>query len=349
MKPDAKPLFGGRALANWVLDGGPTERRIWGHVPRLWWHAFWFEQNWRTQVARLEKTKPPDDLVFIVGLWRSGTTAFHELLAGVTGWITPRTWQCFNPSTCFLSRAPIDASAERPMDKVRVTTRSPQEDEFALLLLGEPSLYRAFIDPRRLSACADEQRTTSDLSSLRRWQDFLRGIVLGAPGERLLLKSPSHTFRLPLLRALFPHAKFIWIARDPGDVLPSNLKMWRAMIDRYALWGCPPGTLEKFLEGMLRAGGAVLTQCLDEMPRDNMLWVDSGELRSNPRRLLERVLRFLNPDSSHQPGVFERSLCRVLAQLPNHQESEARVHGNEAADTLRKFMIAGRERFGGSP
>jgi hypothetical protein len=36
------------------------------------------------------------------------------------------------------------------MDEGYIGTYSPQEDEFAALLLGEPSLYRAFIDPRRI-------------------------------------------------------------------------------------------------------------------------------------------------------------------------------------------------------
>lgn len=347
MKHGPEPLFGGRALATWVREGGPTEHRIPAHVQRLWWHAFWFEHNWRTQVTQIGTTKSPDDLVFIVGMWRSGTTVLHDLLARVTGWTTPQTWQCFNPSTCLLSRPPVDASAARPMDHLLVTTRGPQEDEFALLLLGEPSLYRAFIDPRRLQTCADEHWTLGNLSPLERWPNFLRVILHGAPGVRLLLKSPSHTFRLSALRTLFPQAKFIWIARDPDEVLPSNLRMWRAMIERYALWGCPPGTLEGFLEKMLRACGGVLTRCLDEMPRQSMLWVDFGDLRSNPRELLERAVRFLNPGSSLHQDVFERNLGRALAQFPSHWESTTPVHGNEAADTLRKLMVAARQRFGG--
>ena len=284
--------------------------------------------------------------MFIVGLWRSGTTAMHELLVEATGWATPQTWQCFNPSTCFLSRRPADASITRPMDQGRIATRSPQEDEFALLLLGEPSLYRAFIDPRRLRTCSEELWSSNE-ARLERWSDFLRGIALGAPGGRLLLKSPSHTFRLSPLRTLFPRAKFIWIARHPGEVLASNLKMWRAMIDRYALWGCPLGLLEGFSEDMLRACARVLTRCLDEMPPDGMFWVDFGELRADPKGVLVRVLRFLEPDCLDK-GLFVRNLERALKHCPVYEGTETYLGGNEAVDTLQKLMITARKRFGNS-
>lgn len=347
MKHDVEPLFGSRALAEWVREGRPTELRVRAFFPRLWWHAFWFEHNWRTQVHQLDRTPLPEDPVFIIGLWRSGTTAFHELLAEVTGWTTPQTWQCFNPSTCFLSRRPADASITRPMDQGRITTRSSQEDEFALLLLGEPSLYRAFIDPRRLRTCSEDLWSSNE-GRLERWRDFLRGITQGAPGGRLLLKSPSHTFRLSPLRTLFPRAKFIWVARHPGEVLPSNFKMWRAMMGRYGLWGCPPGILESFLEDMLRACARVLTRCLDEMPPEGMLWVDFEELRADPKGVLVRVLQFLEPDCVDK-DAFARNLERALKQCPVYEGAETSLGQNEAAEALQKLMVCARKRFGTLP
>jgi omega-hydroxy-beta-dihydromenaquinone-9 sulfotransferase len=188
----------------------------------LRWHAYWFEHNWHNQARVLGADPLPEDPVFILGLWRSGTTVLHELLAATAQWYTPQTWQCFNPSTCFQCAPPTtDSFSARPMDAGSIRTYSPQEDEFALLLLREPSLYRGFIDPRRLRECGQELWLSSR-SDLKRWQDFLRGGMLGAQARPLLLKSPSHTFRLPLLRAVFPRAKFIWIGRHTGEVLAST-------------------------------------------------------------------------------------------------------------------------------
>jgi omega-hydroxy-beta-dihydromenaquinone-9 sulfotransferase len=324
---------------------------VWAYFPRLWWHACLFEHNWRTQTSRMGSGILPDDPVFILGLWRSGTTVFHELLTSITGWRTPQTWQCFNPSTCFLSAPPsINQSVDRPMDQGRIAALGPQEDEFALLLLGEPSVYRAFVDPRRLGECAEELWSapagTPNTGALARWRDFLRGLTATATGTPLLLKSPSHTFRLPVLRQIFPRAKFVWLGREPGEILASNLKMWHAMVDRYGLWTCPNAVLDDFLRQMLNACAGVLTQCLDDMPCESMLWIDFHGLRANRVEVLQRVFRFLGLDGRSNGSVFERRVGQILARIPIHEGSRAHPSADASAQKLGKLMEAARQRFG---
>ncbi|HVS77961.1 MAG TPA: sulfotransferase, partial [Steroidobacteraceae bacterium] len=222
-------LFGGRDLADWIRRGGRPARAPPGYGLRLRWHAHWFELNWRAQLARMPHGEPPTDPLFIVGLWRSGTTVLHELVNACGGWTTPQTWQCFSPSTCFLTGAPARAAAvKRPMDQGLIATEGPQEDEFALLLLGGRSIYRGLIDPRRLLECGAASWSGPGSDDLGRWQHFVGGVAGGGNG-RLLLKSPGHTFRIPTLRTLFPRARFIWIGRHPGEMLASNARMWSAM------------------------------------------------------------------------------------------------------------------------
>ncbi len=40
-------------------------------------------------------------------------------------------------------------------------------------------------------------------------------------GRPLVAKSPGHLFRLPMLRALFPRSRVVFIVRDPHEVVPS--------------------------------------------------------------------------------------------------------------------------------
>jgi hypothetical protein len=42
----------------------------------------------------------------------------------------------------------------------------------------------------------------------------------------MVLKSPPHTFRVPLLVDMFPDARFIHIVRDPYVVFPSTINLW---------------------------------------------------------------------------------------------------------------------------
>jgi hypothetical protein len=273
----------------------------------------------------------------------------HELVNACGGWVTPQTWQCFHPSTCFMTGPPAHAAAaKRPMDRGLIATEGPQEDEFALLLLGEPSLYRGLIDPRRLPECGDaawSDDSGADVGGLERWQSFVGGVA-GGGAARLLLKSPGHTFRIPALRQLFPRARFIWIGRHPGEVLASNVRMWTAMTRVYALWDCRDDTLHRFLREAMRACSGVLERCLAEMTREQMLWVDFEALQTDPERVLRQILQF----AGDRPGHDERSLTadieRALASVPIHRGERASMPNDESVLQLDRVMRAARLRFG---
>jgi len=345
-------LYGSRALAEWISQGGRPQRAPFAYAARLRWQAYWFELNWRSTATRLEPRPLPPDPVFIVGPWRSGTTALHELIAAAKQWPTPQTWQCFNPSTCFLvNSAPPDAMVARPMDAGIISSRSPQEDEFAALLLGDDSVYRAFIDPRRLPECgarlwgADAAASTASI--LPRWQTFIRGIATGAEPQRLLLKSPNHTFRMLALRRIFPRAQFIWMGRRSGEVVTSNLKMWRAMMERYALWSCPQGLLEQFVHEALAACVTALVRCIDELSSEQMLWVDFDEFRTQTAQVLRAVMDFLRVDIG-AAGQRDERIGRALQNIAVHPGSRLVAPADPAGAQLDALMGSARQRFGAS-
>ncbi|HEV2442747.1 MAG TPA: sulfotransferase [Steroidobacteraceae bacterium] len=340
-----QPLFGARALAEWIRQGGTPARAPFGYSLRSSWHALWFELNWRTQLERMPPGGPPADPVFIVGLWRSGTTMLHELVNACGGWVTPRTWQCFHPSTCFLTGPPARAAAaKRPMDQGLIATQGPQEDEFALLLLGEPSIYRGLIDPRRLLECG-RAAWSSDGGGLERWKEFIRG-VSATGGMRLLLKSPGHTFRIPTLRKLFPGARFIWIGRHPGEVLASNVRMWTAMMSVYALWSRPDDLLQRFLRDAMRACGGVLERCIAEMTREQMMWVDFEALQTDPERVLRQILQFVGDRPGHGEQSLAADIGTALSSVPIHRGERAQMPEDESVLQLEGVMRAARQRFG---
>lgn len=343
-------LYGGRALTEWILAGGRPDCAPRAHRARLRWHAFWFELNWRTASARLASLPLPQDPVFIVGPWRSGTTALHELLAAATQWPTPQTWQCFNPSTCFLVKAaPRAATIARPMDAGIISSRSPQEDEFATLLLGEDSVYRGFIDPRRLRECGAQLWSADDsadaFASRSRWHSFIRGVAAASQSQRLLLKSPNHTFRMVALRRCFPRAQFIWMGRRSQEVVASNLKMWRAMMARYALWSCPAGVLEEFLQQALRACTAALARSLEELSHAQLLWVDFDDFHTDPGRVLHAVLDFLQLETA-APVERDARIRRALQDITVHAGSRLLAPADPIGLELDALMASARQRFG---
>lgn len=196
--------------------------------------------------------------VFLLGFWRSGTTLLHELLCCDPKFGFPSTYACLNPSHFLLSESQVRARQEsrttRPMDNMLYSWASPQEDEFALLALGAPSPYEALIFPSLMKKTGElvdlRQRTREEQ---RYWTDALRSflrLLTLQQSKPMVLKSPPHGFRLWLLQQMFPEAHYIVIERNPYEVFASNLKLWRTLLNLYAL---QPFSMEEVEDFVLQA------------------------------------------------------------------------------------------------
>jgi hypothetical protein len=181
--------------------------------------------------------------IFVVGHWRTGTTLLHELLILDERFTSPNTAQCFMPCHFLLSEDFFKRflwflmPEKRPMDNMAAGWDRPQEDEFALCLLGQPSTYadvafpnRPPLDPGALDLSS---LTPRELATWKRTlRRFVQGLALRDP-RRLVLKSPPHTARIPVLLELFPDARFVHIKRDPYTLFASTVNLWLSMGRRH--------------------------------------------------------------------------------------------------------------------
>jgi hypothetical protein len=195
--------------------------------------------------SRVRKTPIRHAPVFIVGHWRSGTTLLHELLNLDPRHNFPNTYQCGAPHHFLLTEKWMTRllwwlmPARRPMDGMENGWDKPQEDEFALCMVGQPSPYLTLGFPNR----PPQDEGAYDLEgmssrALRRWKRafllFLRQLTFRDP-RRLVLKSPTHSCRIPTLLELFPDARFILIVRDPYAVFPSTVNLWKTLYTTHGL------------------------------------------------------------------------------------------------------------------
>lgn len=194
------------------------------------------------RVKQTEIKKPP---LFIIGHWRTGTTLLHELLALDPQFSYPTTYQCFVPNHFLLSESfnarwlRFFLPSQRPMDNIAISLERPQEDEFALCIMGQPSPYQRITFPngssRRLEYLDLEELAPR---ALERWKKsfvrFLKQITFRNPGQ-IVLKSPSHTCRIKTLLELFPEAKFVHIVRNPYVVFPSTIHMLKSLCNACGL------------------------------------------------------------------------------------------------------------------
>jgi hypothetical protein len=202
-----------------LISAGSVQNSLFG----MW-------ERWRyTAAIRATQPHPP---LFILGIWRSGTTHLHNLLARDKRFAFPTSYEMLYPHTFLTTmwfNAPLVDSmipTQRPQDNVKMGMHEPQEDEFALNCLTQLSPLPAWAFPRR-AAHYDRFITFRDCSQaeIARWQATLYWLVQKLTykhGRPLVLKSPCHTARIRLLLEVFPEAKFVHIHRNPYDVFRST-------------------------------------------------------------------------------------------------------------------------------
>lgn len=194
------------------------------------------------RVARTPIHRQP---IFVIGHWRTGTTLLHELLILDDRFSYPDTYACMDPNHILLTEAFFKTYGNwlvpdrRPMDNMAAGWQRPQEDEFALCLLGLPSSYTDFAFPNRpplypgaldLSGLTPQQ--------LKRWKrtfyHYLQ-VLTFKDSRRLVLKSPPHTARVRVLLEMFPQARFVHIVRNPYVVFPSTVNLWKSLGRKHGL------------------------------------------------------------------------------------------------------------------
>ena len=194
---------------------------------------------------RIRRTPIRAAPLFIIGHWRTGTTLLHELLILDERHNYPNTYECLEPNHFLLTERFFTRymrflmPSRRPMDNMPAGWERPQEDEFALCMLGQPSPYLTVAFPNR----GPQHPEYLDLEGLApraldRWKrtflSFLQQLTFKDP-RRLILKSPPHTCRIKVLLELFPEARFVHIVRNPYVVFPSTMNLWKSLYRKHGL------------------------------------------------------------------------------------------------------------------
>jgi hypothetical protein len=196
--------------------------------------------------SRVRRTPFKEAPLFIIGHWRTGTTLLHELLILDERHTYPTTYECLEPNHFLLTEGVLTRllwflmPTRRPMDNMAAGWDRPQEDEFALCMMGQPCPYATIAFPNHPPQ-GQEAFDLKKLSApaLTSWKQalvrFLRRLTYKNPEKRLILKSPTHTCRIKALLELFPQARFVHIIRDPYVVFPSTINLWMSLYRTHGL------------------------------------------------------------------------------------------------------------------
>ncbi len=286
---------------------------------------------------KIASTKIKSHPIFIIGHWRSGTTLLHELLSLDKRYGYPNTYQCIFPSHFLISEffsgkiMNIFMPKTRPMDAMPVGSKRPQEDEFALCNLGAVSPYMGITFPEELENCAKYLRI-SDLSEKEQneWKNILLGFfkkLTYRTQKQLIIKSPTHSFRVNILIKLFPNAKFIHIKRNPYSVYKSTQHLWMTLLDKQGLQRVDPEMINNYIKNNFIALNQAIIEDTESLSDDQYCELSYEGLVENPLETLEQLYRTLNLGDFNQ----------VYKCIENYQEKHKDYKTNEYSLSKREI------------
>jgi len=178
-----------------------------------------------------------DRPIFITGLPRTGTTFLHNLLAQDHSNRVVRVWETIYPIPGQDDAAPRPDRRPRQVDRQLAIFRklAPELGSLYPMTAHSPQECTEITAHVFRSLRFD---TTHAVPTYRRWLDdaghvaayqfhkrFLKHLQYRNGRGRWVLKCPDHVFALDAIREVYPDARFIFVHRNPLEVLPSVARL----------------------------------------------------------------------------------------------------------------------------
>ncbi len=233
-----------------------------------------------------------EQVIFIVGVGRSGTTLLQSML-------NAHPEICFTPETHFLKKFLVPALRRNKSVTVHIAEK----------LKADPGLARTGMDIERLVQEHMEQEASPGFASF--FRQVLEAYGKAQNKSRVGDKDPLNIEYLPHIRKAFPEAYVIHIIRDPRDVMLSRLR---------SDWGRRRPLLahiceyQAHLEKARREGEALFKECYLEVSYEDLV--------NDPEIILQKLCKGLGVAYDEQMLQYQEK-ARALVK-----EGEEQWKGN---------------------
>jgi hypothetical protein len=288
----------------------------------LWSDLFsWIER--KRYGKKIASTPFPENPIFIIGHWRTGTTLLHQLMNLDPNLAAPTLFQVAEPN-CFICSyryyVPVFSALlpeNRPMDNVRLGMNEPQEDEYAIYRITDFSPIERLVFPKNSNYFILDYPSfmPGNEKERKEWEEQLSSYFRKLHffhGKTIVSKNPFNSLRIKELAVLFPKARFIHIVRHPYDVVPSTIHLWKIVLQQNSLnrKGSEPG-IKEVVEGLDK----VLTTIEKDksvLPEENFYEMKFEDLEADPvaefRKIYSRFHMPFDDALSHNIQSFMDSL-----------------------------------------
>ncbi len=276
----------------------------------LTWLGFMLDEIFYREYREQQVVAP----IFIIGNFRSGSTLLQRLMAKDEAHLTAmRTWEIYGAPSISMRKIlkwlgrfdahwfggrlrrklyEFEASRLNNIPMHRVALHEVDEDE-GILLHNWTSSFLMFIFPFMealppylhfdLEMTEREKRLTMDF-----YYRMVQKHVYFHGGRQYIAKNPAFSSKVSTLREYFPDAKFIYLVRNPVDMLASKTSfftyIWRYFNDPLETY-----PFKEMLLDLTRRWYVDTLESLEELPKSEYLILkyDSlvGELEDSTHRI----------------------------------------------------------------
>jgi hypothetical protein len=281
----------------------------------------------------IEDTELPTP-VFVLGLFRSGTTILHRLLGEDPDNRTLPHWESFDPVHTpggpeprqrKLTRMLMLADIISPSIKAIHPMDAYQTDECRGMFTN---VFRTpqFNVQYRVGGYVDWLLAQDATIAYRHHRRQLQLVHHHRPhGKRFVLKDPTHTFFVDAILDVFPDARFVFIHRDPAEALSSICSLhayarsvFSSDVDAHALGAeLSDSYMMRLLEPAVAA--------LDRLPAGRVAHVRAPDLSRDPVGTIAGAYRVLGMDL----GDGARIAMHEYMQAKRENGSARHVHTTE--------------------
>lgn len=292
-----------------------------------------------------------NDPLFILGHWRSGTTFVHNIFAQDKHFGYTTTYQNIFPhfimalQGLFKPCMKYSMPNKRPTDNMELGADLPQEEEFALCNMTSCNYYNFWLFPQRMQEWCDRFLTFKDitdeeLSEFKQTFEKLVKISLwNTGGTQYLSKNPPHTGRIKALAEIFPHARYIYLMRNPYTVFESTRSFYLTTIKQLQLNSISDEKMEQnILRNYMELYHAYKEQ-KQSLPEGTLYEVRFEDIEQNALAITEDIYRKLNlPGWQEAKPAIEKYILSKQSYKKNRYQYNPRTiqlvneHWSEAID-----------------
>jgi hypothetical protein len=300
------------------------------------------------------RARPVPAPLFITGMPRSGSTFLHMLLARDAGNLVPRCWQLIYPFS--KGRLPAGPALRRLQVAAQLRVfqaLSPGLREMHPLAADMPqectditaqifqSLRFEFV--HHVPAYREWLAAHGHGAAMRFHRRFLQHLEAQSGPGRWVLKSPDHVFALDAIVDAYPDARFVFLHRDPVNVVGSCARLVEALRR--------PFSLRVDRREIGRDVAARLLQSADHMMRatvrlgpERILHLHYQALVSDPMAAVREIYRHCGRSLERPAEMAMRQWLGRQAdrRRPRHPLADYGVHSDGIYADFMHYM----EQFG---